>query len=137
MKTASLALLLVLCFLGIAGAAPNEEKHVSATLEPVRGSGITGTVDVTQMHGGGTHIVIHVEGLTPGTEYVSLYYENDTCELEKYGEDDILGRYTSNPNGKATINVKADDDLDEIHSISVRLNSDFSLLSCAAINSKE
>jgi Cu/Zn superoxide dismutase len=129
--------LVLAVFVGIAAATPNDEKHVNATLEQVRGSGITGNVEVTQLHGGGTQITIHVEGLTPGTEYVSLYYENGTCELEKYEEDDILGRYTANPSGKANITVKAADDLDEIKSISVRLNSDFSLLSCAALHSKE
>lgn len=138
MKSASLVLALILgAFLGIAGAAPNDEQHVNATLEPVGGSGVTGRVEVTQLPAGGTQITIHAEGLTPGTEYLSLYYENSTCEVEKYEEDDVLGHYTANPAGKATITVKAADDLDEIHSISVRLDSDFSLLSCAAINSKE
>ena len=138
MKSASLVLILLLgVFLGMAGAAPNGEKHASATLEPVGGSGVTGRVEVTQLPGGGTQITIHAEGLTPGTEYLSLYYENSTCEVEKYEEDDVLGHYTANPAGKATISVKAADDLDEISSISVRLDSDFSLLSCAAINSKE
>jgi hypothetical protein len=136
-KSASLALLFVLCFLGLAGAAPNDEKHVNAKLEPVGGSGVSGDVEVTQLPGGGTQITIHAEGLTPGTEYLSLYYENSTCEVEKYEEDDVLGHYTANPAGKATISVKAADDLDEINSISVRLDADFSLLSCAALHSKE
>jgi hypothetical protein len=73
--------------------------------------------------------------LEPGEEYVSLYYDNHTCELEPYSEDDVIGdTYTGNGGGHATTVGEADDDLDEINSVSVRLVSDFSLLACADVH---
>jgi len=46
----------------------------------------------------------------------------------------VIGRYTADSDGHGHAQGKADDDLDEIHSVSVRLNSDFTLLACAAVN---
>lgn len=110
------------------------DRHVRATLSPVNGSTITGTVELTALPEG-TQIVVRAEGLTPGTKYVSLYYDNGTCELEPYSEEDVIGgEYTANAAGRAVTTGKADDDLDEISSVSVRLASDFSLVSCAAVS---
>jgi hypothetical protein len=114
---------------GIADAA---DRHVQATLNPVNGSTISGTVELTALHKG-TQIVVRAEGLTPGTKYVSLYYDNGTCELEPYSQQDVIEEYTANAAGRAVATGKADDDLDEINSVSVRLASDFSLQACAAV----
>jgi len=111
--------------------AVSAEHHVNATLQPVNGSGISGRVELTALPQGGTQISGQIMGLQPGTEYLSLYYENHTCELEPYSQDDIIARYTANSAGRATFSTKAGDDLDEINSISVRLASDFSLKACA------
>jgi hypothetical protein len=108
------------------------DRHITATLSPVNGSGISGTVDLTALPNG-AQIVVRAEGLTPGTQYVSLYYDNATCELEPYSEEDVIGEYTGNAAGRGVASGKADDDLDEINSVSVRLKSDFSLVACAAI----
>jgi hypothetical protein len=108
------------------------DRHVTATLSPVNGSGISGTVELTQV-GHGTQIVVRAEGLTPGTRYVSLYYDNGTCELEPYSPEDVIEEYTANAAGRAVATGKADDDLDEINSVSVRLKSDFSLQACAGV----
>jgi len=113
------------------GLALAAEHHVKAPLLPVDDSGVTGQVQVVQLPGGGTNIHVVARGLAPGEAYVSLYYENHTCELEPYSEDDVIGEYAGNAAGVGTTGGKLDDDLDEINSISVRLASDFSLLACA------
>jgi len=110
------------------------EDHVKSSLVPVGGSGITGMVQVVQLPHGGSNIHVVAFGLVPGNEYLSLYYENHTCELEPYSEDDVIGTYTANVTGVGTTHGKLEDDLDEINSISVRRASDFTLLACADIH---
>ena len=110
------------------------DGHVKSRLVPVDGSGITGIVQVVQLPKGGTNNHVVAFGLVPGVEYVSLYYENHTCELEPYAEDDVIGTYTANAKGVGTTHGKLEDDLDEINSISVRRASDFMLLACADIH---
>ena len=127
----SLVLLAVLAVVAVS-VADAADHHVTATLSPVNGSGISGTVELTALPNG-AQIVVRAEGLTPGTEYVSLYYDNGTCELEPYSEEDVIGEYTANAAGRGVASGKADDDLDEINSVSVRLKSDFSLVACAAV----
>jgi hypothetical protein len=72
----------------------------------------------------------------PGHEYISLYYDHHVCELEPYSEDDVIGGgpYTANHEGIGTTHGNADDDLDEINSVSVRDASDFALLACADVH---
>ncbi len=125
-----LFLALSLFALGIS-AAVGAENHVNVMLQPVNGSGISGRVELTALPKGGTMITGQVMGLQPNTEYVSLYYDNHTCELEPYSQDDIIAHYTASAAGRAEFHSKAGDDLDEINSISVRLASDFSLKACA------
>ena len=127
----SLVLLAVLAVVAVS-VADAADHHVTATLSPVNGSGISGTVELTALPNG-AQIVVRAEGLTPGTEYVSLYYDNGTCELEPYSAEDVIGEYKANAAGRGVASGKADDDLDEINSVSVRLKSDFSLVACAAI----
>ena len=120
--------------LALVGVAAAGEHHAGARLLPVDDSGITGVVSVTQLPGGGTNIQVVARGLVPGEEYVSLYYENHTCELEPYSEDDVIGEYTGNAAGVGATHAKLEDDLDEINSISVRRADDFSLLACADVH---
>ena len=127
----SLVLLAVLAVVAVS-VADAADHHVRATLSPVNGSTISGTVELTALPKG-TQIVVRAEGLTPGTRYVSLYYDNGTCELEPYSSEDVIGEYTANAAGRAVVTGKADDDLDEISSVSVRLQSDFSLQACAGV----
>ena len=94
------------------------------------GSGITGLTTLT----GGTLITVVAHGLRPGARYLSLYYGNATCEVEAYEEDDVIGRYTPNGGGTATVTRKVDDDLDEIGSVSVRLEEGFALQACAVVS---
>jgi hypothetical protein len=71
----------------------------------------------------------------PGERYVSLYYDNDHCALEPYSADDVIGGpYTANPAGNAHTSGVADDDLDEINSVSVRSFPGFQLRACAKVN---
>ena len=119
----------------LAGVAmASTAHHVNATLLPIGGSGVSGRVELTALPKGGTLITVVAKGLHPGTNYLSLYYDNGTCEIEPYSADDVIGRYTANADGEATVTSKLHDDLDEIHSVSVRLASDFSLQACAAVN---
>ena len=67
--------------LAATGLSAENSHHVTAQLVPVGGSGVSGTVHLEQMPVGGTQITIVAKGLTPGGSYVSLYYENHTCEL--------------------------------------------------------
>jgi len=108
-------------------------QHAKVQLEPVNGSGISGFATLQQRKKGkGTSIEVHANGLTPGTEYLSLYYDNPNCDLEPYSPEDQIGpTYSPNPAGNGQTHGQADDDLDEIHSVSVRLVSDFSLQACA------
>src|SRR5262245_14332965 len=53
-------------------------NHAQAQLQPVGGSGVSGFVTLNQLGQGGTNIVVQADGLTPGTEYLSLYYDNST-----------------------------------------------------------
>jgi hypothetical protein len=133
MRRIALLLAFVIVVLMAATASAATER-VRAPLKPVGDSGVTGKVKLVQMPKGGTNIHIVARGLTPGVEYLSLYYENHTCELELYEEDDVIGTYTADDEGVGTAHRKVGDDLDEINSVSVRLASDFSLLACADIH---
>jgi hypothetical protein len=136
MKRNHLALLILslsLLLIGV-GAAVSAERHVTATLEPANGSGTSGRVQLTAMPHGGTLIAGNINGLTPGTEYLSLYYDNHRCDLEPYSADDVIARYTADADGHASFVHKQGDDLDEINSVSVRLASDFSLKACADVH---
>jgi hypothetical protein len=109
-------------------------QHAQAQLQPVNGSSVSGFVTLHQLQQGGTGIVVQASGLTPGTEYLSLYYDNSTCEVEPYTPEDHIGsNYVPNPAGQGHTEGDADDDLDEIHSVSVRRASDFALQACATI----
>jgi hypothetical protein len=134
MQKLRLALLLALsCLAVFAATASTAEHHVSATLTPTNGSGVTGRVELTALPKGGTLITVVAQGLHAGTDYVSLYYDNSTCELEPYSADDVVGNYRGGDGGNASVTKKVDDDLDEIHSVSVRLAGSFDLQACASL----
>ena len=113
------------------------ETHIKAHLEPVDGSGVHGTAHLFQLPSGGTQIVVLAKGLTPGKRYISLYYDNPRCHIEQYEEDDVIGGapYTAIPGGFGFTTGAADDDLDEIGSVSVRSAKSFKLLACARVHS--
>jgi hypothetical protein len=132
MKRFPLVLLSVtLCCVG--AYAAGDEDHITAVLVPVEGSGVTGLVHLTALPKGGTEISVVAKGLMPGASYLSLYYDNDTCQLEPYSTSDVIGHYVGRPGGVSLTLGKADDDLDEINSVSVR-NADFNLLACARVH---
>jgi len=126
--------LMAASMLVVVDASRSADQHVNTTLEAVNGSGVSGKVMLTALPKGGTLINVVATGLKPGTEYLSLYYDNGTCELEPYSADDVVGHYTADATGTGHAQARVTDDLDEIHSVSVRLNSDFSLQACAAVN---
>ena len=109
-------------------------SHIEVHLRPVGDSGVHGTVHLFQLPTEGTQIVVFAKGLKPGKRYVSLYYDNNRCALEPYSEDDIIGGpYTALPGGFGFTTGIADDDLDEINSVSVRSAKTFKLLACARV----
>jgi hypothetical protein len=127
LRPAIIALLLPVLLTATVGAS---EHHIKAALEPVGGSGVSGFVNLTQLAQGGTQIDVVANGLQPGGNYVSLYYDNSTCALP----GDLLGSYTANPSGIGTTRGVADDDLDEVDSVSVRVSETLELLACAVVN---
>jgi len=112
----------------------NSITHAAAMLHAVHGSNIEGFVDLRQLNAGGARISLVAFGMQPGHNYVSLYYGNSTCALEPYSASDVIGGiYTANSVGVGVTHGNADDDLDEINSVSVRDADTFNLLACATI----
>jgi len=129
------AIVIALALASATTALAGSDHHVTAALEPVGASGVSGLVQLTAMPQGGTKITVIAFGLEPGTEYVSLYYDNHVCELEPYSEEDVIGGvYTANAGGVGRTSGTADDDLDEINSVSVRDAATFALLACADVH---
>jgi hypothetical protein len=130
---------LALAVLLIAAVAPNpaaaSSRHVQVRFHAVGNSGVSGFADLHQLPHGGTRITVVAFGLEPGGDYLSLYYDNHTCALEPYSADDVIGGiYTANRVGVGTTRgTAADDDLDEINSVSVR-KADFTLVACADVH---
>jgi len=112
------------------------QNQVQAKLQAVGNSGVSGFVHLNQSSGkDGAHIVVNAFGLTPGKQYVSLYYDNHTCELEPYSSEDVIGGiYTANGGGVGATQGNADDPLSDINSVSVRQARDFKLLACANVH---
>ncbi len=110
--------------------------HVMAFLHPVGGSHVFGIVNLLQRPDEkGTHINVMAFGLMPGEEYVSLYYDNHTCTLPG---DELSDPYTANRHGVGRTHGMADDNLDDINSVSVRKNdANLTLLACANIHPEQ
>jgi hypothetical protein len=124
------ALLILVVLAATAGAAlAANEKHVKAPLEPVGGSGISGFVQLMQIPGDGTRIHVHAVGLEPGVTYASFYYDGANCE----SGPDLVGTFTANAAGVGTVHGIADDELDEIASVSVRTPDYSVLFACANV----
>ena len=118
------------------GAAPANDHHVRATLVAANGSSVGGFVNLVAMPHGGTNITVHATGLTPGTRYLSIYYENHVCDLASDSvPNDVIAHYVGGADGTATIHGHTDDSLDAVNSISVRLdNTDLTLQACADVH---
>jgi hypothetical protein len=134
MKKAVWVLVSVGVLFFIQGAMADDLPHIRVPFVPVSGSSPTGHASLVQLPQGGTLITVVAMGLKPGGSYVSLYYGNDHCELEPYSQSDIIGMYTATKAGTGNATGKADDDLDEINSVSVRNAEDFSLVACAKVH---
>jgi hypothetical protein len=110
--------------------------HIKAHLEPKDYSGVHGAVHLFQLPSEGTQILVFAKGLKPGKKYISLYYDNPRCAIEQYEEEDVIGGapYTATSGGFGFTTGTADDDLDEIGSVSVRSARTFKLLACARVH---
>jgi hypothetical protein len=138
MRRSALAIILASLVLGagafLVSGATAAQLFAQAPLRPVGGSGVMGQVVLVQLPTSGTDITVVAQGLVPGERYVSLYYDNHTCQLEPYSADDVIGQFMGLPGGVGTVHGQVDDDLDEINSVSVRRASDFKLLACADVH---
>src|SRR5437870_900249 len=116
-----------------ADSTSTDEHHIIAILHPVDGSGVFGFVNLRQRpNDDGTRINVMAFGLTPGDELVSLYYDNHTCTLPG---DRLSDPYTANAHGIGRTHGVADDNLDEIDSVSVRRHEEnLTLLACGDIH---
>ena len=132
-KAFVLVALVALMVVAASAVATAAKDHAMSNLEPVGNSGVHGKVHLWQLSSGDTRILVQARGLTPGKEYISLYYDNPICEVEPYDEDDVIGTYTANAGGNAHTSGIADDELEEIHSVSVRSAETFELLACAPV----
>ena len=131
------AVLIASAAIARAGDPQGPDHHVNTILIPVEGESVTGFVHLTALPQGGTEINLSAKGLVPGETYLSLYYDNDHCELEPYSADDVIGSYVAQPGGLGFTGSKVADDLDEIYSVSVRRASDFTLVACAKVRDEE
>ena len=116
--------ILALALVGVAAAG---DGHVKAPLEPVGGSGVTGTVQLQQLPKGGSNVHVVAHGLEPGATYTSFYYDDNQCQV---GPEEV-GTYTANASGTGTTHAKIDDDVDEVGSVSVRTPDYSVLFACA------
>jgi len=110
---------------------------VITRLHPAGGSRVRGFVNLVGRPGDGegTDIRVLAFGLTPGESYISLIYENSTCRLEDYTDEDVIGEtYTGNPRGFGRTDGHVEDNLDSIRSVSVRRASDLKLVACAQVH---
>lgn len=115
-------------------AKQKDSRHAKVAFTAQDDSGVSGFANLQQVKNG-TKIEVLAKGLTPGDEYISIYYGNNTCTLEPDSiPNDIIsgGPYTANAAGIGHTQGEADDDLDEILSVSVRRNdANHTLLACA------
>ena len=122
----------------VSAAQAVDDRHVNValdvTLNSAPGSNVSGRVNLTSLPRGGTVVTVVARGLDPGEEYVSLYYENHTCELEPYDEDDVIGRFTANAAGVGTVKRTVGENLVDINSVSIRLNETLTLQACANVH---
>jgi hypothetical protein len=112
--------------------AKNAKPVAVAKLEPRNDPNAKGVVTLRQLKGGGTDILVIARNLEPGQRYFSLYYDTPDCSDPDFS-DQIGGTYTANRGGIGLTHGEADDDLDEIHSVSVRLDGARTLQACAEI----
>ena len=133
---ALLTLIVLLLMMASATSADTMHRHtVVARLYPVGGSHVTGMVALKQLAGSGTFIEVNARNLQPGRQYLSIYYDNNACQLASDSiPNDVIGHYMANRRGRGETEGRVDDNLDQIHSVSVRLNDSPThptLLACA------
>jgi hypothetical protein len=123
---------------GSSSQAAMHMKHMNfaaTRLHSVGNSGVEGFASLRQLKTKGASISLIAFGLNPEHNYVSLYYGNHACALEPYSADDVIGGiYTANRVGVGVTHGNADDDLDEINSVSVRDADTFKLLACGDVH---
>lgn len=117
----------------VACVSQADVHHKRVKLEEMNGSGISGWVNIVQMPGGGSNLIVTVSGLKSGDSYASFYYESSDCTEPA----DEFQQFTGTTDGTITLHGKIDDDLDEVGSVSVRVGPGYGdLLACANVSGK-
>jgi len=130
MKRIGVALAVLALLLTTSGVAASASR-VEARLTSVGGSGVHGFVRLQQLEGGGTRINVQVEGLSREITYAAFYYDN----AESSTGPDLLATFKANRAGVGHAEGEADEDLDEIGSVSVRIGPGYGkLLACAVVH---
>ena len=116
-------------------ATPEPAPVTQVQFQPVAGSGVTGFV-LLQPQASGTFINVIVFGLQSNGQYVSLYYDNHTCQLapDSATNDRVGNVYVGNRVGVGVTEGMVTDSLDTINSVSVRIGKDLTLLACADVH---
>jgi hypothetical protein len=112
-----LGFLAVLAVLATSSSLQADVHHKRVKLEEMNGSGVSGWVNIVQMPGGGSNLIVTVTGLKEGDSYASFYYESSDCTEPA----DEFQQFTAPNGGSITLHGKIDDDLDEVGSVSVRV----------------
>ena len=137
MKRIVVVLAASLMFAFTASAASARAHTARIILRSVGQSGVMGRATLVQRSGDDeTAITVRAFGLTPGVEYISLYYENHECTLEDDSlEEDVIGApYRGHMGGRGGTRGSADHPLEELDSISIRRASDTALLACGDVH---
>jgi len=112
--------------------AAGQPRHAVADLTSLAASGVEGKAKLNEQPSGGTIVTIQFRGLQPGTEYVALFYGNPSCQAE--ATQNIVGRFTANPSGNASVSTKVSAGLNLIGSLSVVPSSNMTApLACGAV----
>lgn len=75
--------------------------------------------------------MVSIRGLTAGASYASFYYESSDCTEPA----DLFVSFTADKDGRATVQGRIDDDVDEVGSVSVRVGPGYgALLACARMH---
>ena len=115
----------------VAATAIAEEHHIKADLVPNGGSSVHGFVQLTQLPHGGSNVHVMATGLHRGAVYASFYYDSPDCTEPA----ESVGTFTAKDDGTGEVNIKIDDDLDEVGSVSVRVGPGYGeLLACAKLH---
>jgi|SRR5262245_11891383 len=124
------AVLLAACLTSVVALAANDKRV--ASFQALAASGVSGEATLDPLPPGGTMLHGQIRGLQPNTTYISNIYTVDgACGSGTPSE--LVVTFTSNPNGIANWNKKVGQEIVDIRSVSVEIQSDFTVVACATV----